>query len=73
MVVDTAMSMSRGSPMEETDGMTLQSPQHWSAFLANHDQQLAAMRKQLEKFMRNATLSPATIETADKGGDQEQR
>ena len=58
MVVDQAMSMTRGT--EETDDMTLQT-QQWTAFSASQEQQMAAMRKQLEDLMsKNATCPTAT-------------
>ena len=73
MVVDTAMSMTRAQT-EEMDDMTLQT-QQWSAFTASQtaqqEQQMAAMRKQLEDCMQanSTTTPPAVIDTASKGGD----
>ena len=78
MVVDQAMSMTRGAPTDETDDMTLQS-QQWTAFSASQDQQMATMRRQMEELMRtNATSPPATsppslIDTATKNGDRKRR
>ena len=74
MVVDQAMSMTRGT--EETDDMTLQT-QQWSAFSASQDQQMAAMRKQLEDLMSKtcppATSPPSHIDTAPKDGGRKRR
>ena len=75
-VIEIAMFISRAST-EETDDMTLQT-QQWSAFTAsqtaNHEQQLAAMRKQLEECMRTPSTSPPTlIDTASKSGDRKLR
>ena len=75
MVVDTSMLMSHGATTGETDDLTLQSHQQWSAYLAQHDQQLAATQKQLEECIRNSTSTcpPATIDTTSNSGDQKRR
>ena len=67
------MSLTRAQT-EETDNMTLQT-QQWLAFSASQEQQMVAMRKQLEDCMRtnSTTTPPAVIDTASNSGDRKRR